>query len=47
VGDDYLRQTNTLIRHYLHTDPDKLTDEKWAMMAKDVEWLIKFLNPKD
>jgi len=34
-----------LIRHYFPgVDPDELDDEQWAMMAKDVEWLIKLLN---
>ena len=36
-----MRQKNMLIRHYCHADPDGLTDEEWAMMAKDAEWFLK------
>jgi hypothetical protein len=48
ASNDYLRQTNALIRHFFPgVDPDQLNDEQWSVMAKDAEWLIKILNQKE
>lgn len=33
-----IRKYNALIRYYAHVDPDSLTDEQWAVLAKDIEW---------
>jgi hypothetical protein len=42
---DFLRQTNMLIRHYCPgVDPDCLSDEEWATMARDVQWFLKTLK---
>jgi len=36
-----------MLRYYFKINPDALSDEDWAMMVKDVEWLAKTITPKD
>lgn len=39
---DGIRKVNAQLRYYMHvSDPDSLTDEEWAMMIRDLEWIRK------
>jgi hypothetical protein len=33
---------NAQLRYYMHvSDPDSLSDEEWAMLVKELEWIRK------
>ena len=34
---DWIGYHNTLLRYYLHIDPDTLTDEQWAVTLAQLE----------
>lgn len=34
--------SDTLIRAYLHVDPNKLDDEHWAHQVMMAEWVINY-----
>lgn len=33
-----IRKIDALIQYYSHRDTDQLTDEQWAILAKNIEW---------
>jgi len=41
-----IRRRNTLIRHYLHLNPDTLSDKEWALRWEETVFLIQFLGGK-
>lgn len=45
-GKDELRKVSTLIRHYLHIEPDSLSDEQWVMRWNEVKWLMEWQDKK-
>jgi hypothetical protein len=34
-----VRKINAQIRYYMHLDPDSLSDDEWAMVIRDLEWI--------
>jgi len=41
-----MRKINTFIRHYLHIEPDGLSDEAWAQKYNEVIWLLDYQDKK-
>jgi hypothetical protein len=38
---DFIGYFNTMIRYYLHQDPEELSDQQWAITIKQLEDIRK------
>jgi hypothetical protein len=37
----WVRLVNAQLRYYMHVDPDLLSDDQWARMWQDLQWIRK------